>query len=392
MQVPLGYSLRNLAVRKMTTALTAGGMALVVFVFAAVLMLDAGLKQTLVDTGEDDNVVVIRRSAGSEVASNVERVPAAIVESLPQVALGAGGQPLISKESVVLITLNKRVAEGQAPRPSNVIIRGVDAMGLYLRPQVKIVAGRMFRPGVAEIVVARSIAQRFESAGLGESLRFGGREWRIVGLFDAGESGFDSEIWGDAEQLMQSFRRQVYSSLIFRLADPSAFAEAKEAIESDPRLMLEALRERDFYAEQSETLSAFIRILGLSLSVVFSLAAIIGAMITMYASVANRTAEIGTLRALGFRRRSILVAFMLESLFLALLGGGAGILAASLLQLVTLSTTNFKSFSELAFGFSMTPAIVVQSLLFALAMGFVGGVLPAVRAARMNIVDALRSV
>lgn len=392
MQVPLGYSLRNLAVRKMTTALTAGGMALVVFVFAAVLMLDAGLKQTLVDTGEDDNVVVIRRSAGSEVASNVERVPAAIVESLPQVALGAGGKPLISKESVVLITLNKRVAEGQAPRPSNVIIRGVDAMGLYLRPQVKIVAGRMFRPGVAEIVVARSIAQRFENAALGESLRFGGREWRIVGLFDAGESGFDSEIWGDADQLMQSFRRQVYSSLIFRLADPSAFAAAKEAIESDPRLMLEALRERDFYAEQSETLSAFIRILGLSLSVVFSLAAIIGAMITMYASVANRTAEIGTLRALGFRRRSILVAFMLESLFLALLGGGAGILAASLLQLVTLSTTNFKSFSELAFGFSMTPEIVVQSLLFALAMGFVGGVLPAVRAARMNIVDALRSV
>lgn len=392
MQVPLGYSLRNLAVRKMTTALTAGGMALVVFVFAAVLMLDAGLKQTLVDTGEDDNVVVIRRSAGSEVASNVERVPAAIVESLPHVALGAGGQPLISKESVVLITLNKRVAPGTPPRPSNVIIRGVDAMGLYLRPQVKIVAGRMFRPGVAEIVVARSIAQRFESAGLGDSLRFGGREWRIVGLFDAGESGFDSEIWGDADQLMQSFRRQVYSSLIFRLADPSAFAAAKEAIESDPRLMLEALRERDFYAEQSETLSAFIRILGLSLSVVFSLAAVIGAMITMYASVANRTAEIGTLRALGFRRRSILVAFMLESLFLALLGGGAGILAASLLQLVTLSTTNFKSFSELAFGFSMTPAIVVQSLLFALAMGFVGGVLPAVRAARMNIVDALRSV
>ena len=392
MQVPLGYSLRNLAVRKMTTALTAGGMALVVFVFAAVLMLDAGLKQTLVDTGEDDNVVVIRRSAGSEVASNVERVPAAIVESLPQVALGAGGKPLISKESVVLITLNKRVAEGQAPRPSNVIIRGVDTMGLYLRPQVKIVAGRMFRPGVAEIVVARSIAQRFENAALGESLRFGGREWQIVGLFDASESGFDSEIWGDADQLMQSFRRQVYSSLIFRLADPSAFAAAKEAIESDPRLMLEALRERDFYAEQSETLSAFIRILGLSLSVVFSLAAIIGAMITMYASVANRTAEIGTLRALGFRRRSILVAFMLESLFLALLGGGAGILAASLLQLVTLSTTNFKSFSELAFGFSMTPEIVVQSLLFALAMGFVGGVLPAVRAARMNIVDALRSV
>jgi len=392
MQVPIAYSLRNLHTRLVTTALTAGGMALVVFVFAAVLMLDEGLKRTLVDTGEADNVVVTRRSSGSEVQSSIERVPAAIVESLPQVAMGAGGERLISKESVVLITLNKRGSKGEIALASNVIIRGVDAMAFTLRPQVKIVAGRMFRAGQAEIVVARGIAERFENAALGDSLRFGSREWKIVGLFDAGQSGFDSEIWGDADQLMQAFRRPVYSSLIFRLVDPAAFDTAKAAIESDPRLMLEAKRERTFYADQSETLSAFIRILGLSLSVIFSVGAIIGAMITMYAAVANRTAEIGTLRAIGFRRRSILAAFLLESLFLALLGGIVGILAASTMQFLTLSTVNFQSFAELAFTFKLTPAIVGKSLLFALLMGFIGGVLPAVRAARMNIVDALRAV
>jgi ABC-type lipoprotein release transport system permease subunit len=391
MQVPIAYSLRNLRVRTMTTALTAGGMALVVFVFAAVLMLDEGLKKTLVDTGEADNVVVTRRSSGSEVQSNIERVPAAIVESLPQVAMGANGERLISKESVVLITLAKRGSKREVALVSNVIIRGVDAMGFTLRPQVKVVSGRMFRPGQAEIVVARGVAERFENASLGDSLRFGSREWKIVGLFDAGQSGFDSEIWGDADQLMQAFRRPVYSSLIFRLTDPAQFDQAKEAIESDPRLMLEAKRERTFYTDQSETLSTFIRILGLSLSVIFSVGAIIGAMITMYAAVASRTAEIGTLRAIGFRRRSILLAFLLESLFLALLGGIVGILAASTMQFLTLSTVNFQTFAELAFTFNLTPAIVAKSLVFAMVMGFIGGVLPAARAARMNIVDALRA-
>jgi ABC-type lipoprotein release transport system permease subunit len=391
MQVPIAYSLRNLQTRLMTTALTAGGMALVVFVFTAVLMLDEGLKKTLVDTGEADNVVVIRRSSGSEVQSNIERVPAAIVESLPQVAMGANGARLISKESVVLITLGKRGAKREVALVSNVIIRGVDAMGFTLRPQVKVVSGRLFRPGQAEIVVARGVAERFENASLGDSLRFGSREWKIVGLFDAGQSGFDSEIWGDADQLMQAFRRPVYSSLVFRLADPAQFDAAREAIESDPRLMLEAKRERTFYTDQSETLSTFIRILGLSLSVIFSVGAIIGAMITMYAAVASRTAEIGTLRAIGFRRRSILVAFLLESLFLALLGGSVGILAASTMQFLTLSTVNFQSFAELAFTFNLTPTIVAKSLVFAMVMGFIGGVLPAARAARMNIVDALRA-
>lgn len=387
MAIPLSYSFRNLWTRRLTTALTAGGMALVVFVFTVVLMLDAGLKKTLVATGSPDNVVVIRRSAGSEVQSGVERLQAAIVESLPQVALGEGGLRQVSKESVVLIALNKR----GSGKPANVVIRGVAPLGQILRPQVRLIAGRMFRPGANEVIAGRSIAERFVGAGLGESVRFGGRDWVVVGVFDAGKTGFDSEIWGDADLLMQSFRRPVYSSLLFRLTEPGAFAAAKASIESDQRLTLEAKRETQYYLDQSEQLSKFIRILGLSLSVIFSLGAMIGATITMYAAVANRVGEIGTLRALGFPRRSILAAFLFESLFLSLLGGAVGLGMASLMQFFTISTMNWQSFSELAFTFTLTPAIIVQSTLFSLAMGLVGGFLPSARAARLNIVDALRA-
>lgn len=389
MHLPLAYSLRNLWTRRLTTALTAGGMALVVFVFAAVLMLVEGLNQTLVATGSADNVVVIRKAAGTEVQSGIERNQAAIVESLPEVALGEGGIRLASKESVVLISLGKRGSGGA--KPANVVLRGLSPVGLALRPQVRIVAGRPFAPGSNEVVAGRAIAERFVGAGLGESLRFGGRDWVVVGLFDAGRSAFDSEIWGDADQLMQSFRRPVYSSLIFRLTDGAAFDRVSAALTGDPRLTVEAKREVDFYAEQSEQLANFIRILGLSLSVIFSIGAVIGAMITMYAAVANRVGEIGTLRALGFRRRAVLVAFLAEAVVLALLGGVAGLALASLMQFFSISTMNWQSFAELAFSFTLTPAIAAKSLVFALVMGVVGGVLPAARAARLNIVEALRA-
>lgn len=384
--IPLSYSLRNLWARRLTTLLTAGGMALVVFVFATVLMLGQGLRETLVDTGRADNVVVIRKGSETEVQSVVERNQAALVESLPQIVRGAGGQPLVSKETVVLITLAKR----SGGKPANVIIRGVGEAGMVLRPQLQIVEGRMFRPGSEEIVVGSGISGRFRGVGLGEAVRFGGREWRVVGIFDAGRSGFDSEIWGDVEQLLQTFRRQAFSSLLFRLADPARFEDVRRHLDGDPRLLLEAKPERTFYADQSALLANFIRILGLTLSVIFSVGAIIGATITMYAAVASRTAEIGTLRALGFRRSSVLLAFLMESLLLSLLGGLAGLAAASLMQLFTISTMNWQSFSELAFSFRLTPAIAVRTLLFALGMGLIGGVMPALRAARMSIVSALR--
>jgi ABC-type lipoprotein release transport system permease subunit len=378
---------RNLAARRLTTALTAGGMALVVYVFATVLMLSAGLEATLVSTGQDDNIIVIRRGAQTEVQSGIDRRQAGIVESLPDIAIGQDGERLISKEPVVLINLPKR----DSGKPSNVVIRGVTPTGLVLRPQVRIVEGRMFRPGTAEVIAGRAIASGFRGAGVGETLRFASRDWTVVGVFDGGRTGFDSEIWGDAEQMLQAFRRVGFSALLFRLADTDRFEAGRDAIESDPRLTLEAKRETRFYADQSEALSKFISYLGTTISVIFSIGAIIGAMITMYASVASRTAEIGTLRALGFSRAAILVAFLGESLLLGLLGGILGLGGAAFMQTLSISTTNFQTFAEIAFRFALTPGIVVAALLFSLAMGFVGGFLPAARAARLSIVDALRA-
>ena len=387
MAIPVGYIARNLLARRLTTALTAGGMALVVYVFATVLMLAAGLQKTLVSTGQDDNVVVIRRGSQTEVQSGIDRLQAGIVDSVPDIAVAADGQRLVSREPVVLINLPKRATT----KPANVVIRGVTAGGLALRPQVHLVEGRMFRPGTAEVIAGRAIASGFQGAGLGETLRFASRDWTVVGVFDAGRSGFDSEIWGDAEQMMQAFRRTSYSSMLFKLADPARFDEVKAALESDPRLTLEAKRETRFYADQSEALAKFISYLGTAISIIFSIGAIIGAMITMYASVAARVGEIGTLRALGFTRTSILLAFLGESLLLGLVGGVVGLAGASVMQALSISTTNFQTFAELAFTFKLTPRIVVASLVFALAMGFVGGFLPAARAARLRIVDALRA-
>jgi ABC-type antimicrobial peptide transport system permease subunit len=386
MHIPYSYIIRNLWTRRLTTLLTAAGMALVVFVFAATLMLAEGLNKTLVETGSPDNVVVIRKAANSEVQSGVDRSQAAIVESMEEVAIGADGKPLLDKELVVLINLPKR----RTNKPSNVVIRGVGPMGLTLRNQVRLVAGRIPRPGSTEVVAGKNIADRFQGGGMGETLRFAMRDWTVVGILSAGKTGFDSEIWGDVDQLMQAFRRPVYSSVIFRMRDPSAFKVLKERLEGDPRLTVEAKSETRYYADQSEAMARFLRILGLTLTVIFSIGAIIGAMITMYAAVANRTTEIGTMRALGFGRMSILVAFMLESLLLGLVGGGMGIFASSFMQLITISTMNWQTFSELAFSFALNLDIIWKSLVFSIIMGFVGGLLPALRAARMGIVDALR--
>ena len=387
MAIPYSYSFRNLWTRRLTTVLTASGMALVVFVFAATLMLVEGLQKTLVATGSPDNVVVIRKSATSEVQSGVERGQAAIVESQPEVAIGADGRQLLAKELVVLINLPKRGSN----KPSNVTIRGVGPASLLLRPQVRLMLGRMPRSGSAEIIAGASIAKRFKGGGIGETVRFGMHDWTVVGIFDAGSTGFSSEIWGDVDQLMQAFRRPLYSSLLFKLRDSSEFDRFKQRIESDPRLTIEAKRETRYYLDQSEAMATFLRILGIALTVIFSLGAVIGAMITMYAAVANRVTEIGTLRAIGFDKGSILAAFILEALFLGLFGGLVGLFFASFMQLLTISTMNWQSFAELAFSFALTFAIIWKSLLFSLIMGFVGGIMPAFRAARMNIVDALRA-
>jgi len=275
---------------------------------------------------------------------------------------------------------------------TNVPVRGVSPAGVALRPQVKLVDGRMFTFGSSEIIVGNEIAGRFNGVAIGDKIKFAGRYWTIVGHYDAGRTGFASEIWGDGDQIMQAFNRQAYSVMIVKLKDSKSFDALKTKIEADPRLNnFKVLREKQFYEEESESLANFIRIMGIVITVIFSFGAMIGAMITMYAAVANRTVEIGTLRALGFKRRSVLTAFLIESLFISIIGGGIGILVASLLSLVTISTTNFASFSEIAFGFSITPGIIIGTLIFSALMGFVGGFLPSFRAAKLDIINALRS-
>ncbi len=382
------YSYRNLWVRRLTTLLTAGGMGLVVFVFAAVLMLALGLEKTLVSTGSRDNAVFIRRSAEAEVQSVVDRIEAGILENQPEIKAGDDGQRFAAREVVVLISLGRK-SDGSV---ANITLRGVDPRTSFaLRPQLRISEGRSFHSGAAEIVVGKSIARRFAIGGLGETITFGMRTWTVVGIMDSGGNGFESEIWGDARLVMNSFRRPVYSSVIGRLIDSSAFSSLRERVLKDPRLTVEAQRETEYYAAQSRLMANFIRILGITLTLIFGLGAVIGSMVTMYAAVSSRVSEIGTLRALGFKRGTILSAFLMESLFLGLIGGLLGILAASFMDQLTFSTMNWQTFSDLSFRFTLTRSIVLDALGFALVMGLIGGILPAFRAARMSIVASLRT-
>lgn len=385
--IPWSYAVRNLWARRVTTLLTAIGMALVVFVFTAVLMLGAGLEATLVATGSSENLLMTREGAETEVQSSISREHASILLSDPGVATMANGAKWASRESVILIALPKRGAD----RPGNVTLRGIEPAALTLRPQVRLVAGRLFESGRSEVITGRAIANGFTGAGLGESLRFGLREWRVVGVFDAGRTAFGSEIWGDANQFMQAYRRNTYSVVLMKLLHPEQWSAVAGAFEADPRLQVKAQPETVFYAAQAEVMSTFLRILGWVLSLIFSVAAVIGATITMYASVAARTAEIGTLRAIGFRRRAVFLSFLMESLFLGGVGGVLGILSAASLSRVSVSTMNWQTFSEVSFRFELGVDIVVSAMLFALAMGIVGGALPALRASRLDILTALRA-
>ena len=387
MKIPLFYSYRNLLARKLTTGLTVLGLGLVVFVFCAVLMMSHGIKKTMAATGSDDNAIVIRKASQNEMLSYISRDQMGILEAQPEIARNPSGRPLVAGELYVAVSLEKRNGSGAV----NVVVRGVGPQSMAMRSSVKLVAGRVFSEGLSEVIVGKQAAERFKGAELGGSVHFGQREWRVVGVFEAERSAFESEIWGDVNQLLPAFDRPVVSSLTMKLADPSKFSELKKRLEGDPRLTVDVKREKEYYADQSFTITTFITVLGLVISIFFSFGATIGAMITMYASVANRSSEIGTLRALGFQRRSILGAFLAESVLLSLSGGVIGVAAASLLSLVTVSTTNWDTFSELAFGFALSTAIVASALIFSVLMGFFGGFLPAVRAARMNIINALRA-
>jgi ABC-type lipoprotein release transport system permease subunit len=387
MAVPFKYSIKNFGSRKLTTFITIAGIALVVFVFTAVLMMANGLEETLVATGSQDNVKIVRKSASGEISSIIDSETQSVIRTLPHIA-ASEGQPVISTEPVVVINLDK-VGGGI----SNVTVRGVSPVTNTLRPELEIIDGKMFNPSLRELIVGESLSENFENAQVGNQIKFAGDTWKIVGKFTAGGSGFDSELWGNSSQLLDAFNRgNSVSSITLKLDNAANYEAFSKAFTGERRLnQFEVKKEPDYYAEQSEFLSGFIKILGIFITIIFSIGATVGAMITMYAAVANRTVEVGTLRALGFSRRSVLIVFLFESLMIALIGGGIGIVLASFLQLISISTLNWNSFSEIAFSFTLSEPIVISSLIFAVVMGIFGGFLPSVRAARLKIVNALRA-
>ncbi|MCC6966019.1 MAG: ABC transporter permease [Nitrospira sp.] len=379
------YSLRNLWARRVTTLLTLSGLGLVVFVFVAILMLTHGLEQAMGRTGDPSNAILLSKGALSEIESSLSRDQTGVLASQPEVVILEDHQVAAVREIALQLTLRKQDRGSLA----NLSVRGSSFVAFAVRPRVRIVQGRAWQPGTTEVIVGSQVARQFPEARLAETLRFGRREWTVVGIFEAEGSGFDSEVWGDVDQMMTTFHRTAFSSMTLRLADPEVLPAFKTRLERDPRFKVSVKREPEYYEGKAEGLARLIRVTGLFLTVVFSVGAILGATMTMSASVAHRTTEIGTLRTLGFTRGHILQAFLLESILLGLAGGLLGVAGAALLNRVTISTVNWDTGAELAFGFHLTPGMVGEGVLFAVCMGLIGGLVPAARAARLEIVQAL---
>ena len=387
MALPLKYNVRNVFVRWRATIATILGVALVVAVYVLVQSMAAGLEKTSRNTGDPRNIMVVRKGSTAESSSQVTREQFKTLEYLPQIARDESGRPLVSADVLILITLARREIEGEA----HVTVRGVSAAGIALHPQVMLTQGRWFEPGKREAVLSRKIAARFANCQPGETFRTGSHEFKVAGLFEAGNSAFDSEIWIDADEARSVFTRNNYSSVLARMESKEAGEEFVRRVESDKRLPLRAEPEVKYYSQQTRTATP-IKVLGSLLGTAMSIGAIFAAMNTMYASVGARTREIGTLRVLGYRRRTILGSFVLEGTMLAGIGGVIGCVLALPLHGYSTGMMSFETFSEVAFQFRITPMLVFQGMLFSLLIGIVGSLLPAVRAARLPVISALKAV
>ena len=385
--IPLSYNVRSILRRRFSAVATAAGLGLVVFVFAAVLMLARGVEETLKATGSPRNAILLRKGSTTELTSFLPRDAAKVFSADSAVAV-EGGKAVASPELFVIFQLQRADANGTA----NVGFRGVTPEGLRLlrSETVHVTDGRLPQPATSEVMIGKAVRGRYKGALLGQSIRIARRDWQVVGVFDAEGSGFESEVWGDADQIADAAHRIGYSQLTVRLKSPSELGALRATVDADPRYNLEAKREDRYYEEASGPLATFVRALGTVIAVFFAFGATLGAMITMYAQVASRVREVGTLRALGFRRRAVLGSFLVESLILALIGAIAGCAFASMLGALSFSTMNFSSFTEIKFRFHFAPAVAVWSTLFAVAMGLLGGALPATRAARLAIAEATK--
>lgn len=388
MAIPVAYNLRNLVVRKTTTIMTALGIGLTVAVLLAILALVAGLKRALDATGDPLEVLILRKGSDSELASNFSREGFQYIKFKPGIARDKSGDPLASLEIVTVINL----VSVDAPDGMNITVRGLTPTGIELRDGLKLVEGRWFDPGKREVVVGESIAKRFPDARLGHKLRFGTGDWDVVGIMSAGQSATNSEVFADLNQVSSDFHRsEVLSSALLRATDPVAAHALVEDLTNDQKLNVRAELEKDYYAAQTNS-AAPVRYLGLLVSIIMAVGSAFAAMNTMYAAVARRSREIGTLRVLGFSRASILFSFFTESLLLAALGGLLGIILVLPLNGVTTGVGNFVTFSEIAFNFRVTPNIMVTGVLFAMILGALGGLFPAWNASRKEVLTALRQV
>ncbi len=385
MPVPLRYSIRHVARRWRTTTLTVFAIALVVAMLVIVLSLAQGLSEAFVSSGDPRNLLVLRKGSTSETNSTVDRKHLANIRFLDGIAAGPDGRPLAELETINIASMEK-VSGGK----SNAIVRGAGQSSFQMRPGLRIVEGRSWTPGLQELIVGDGASKRFVGARVGDRIKLVKSEWTIVGRFDAGRTAFDSEFWGDIEVLNREFDRDVYSSIIVQAADPAGRDRLKAAIEVNQQLSgLKPRAETDYYAEQTKN-SKPIQYLGTMIAVIMAVGAVFSAMNTMYAAISSRAREIGTLRILGYSRRSILLCFMIESAILGLCGGVAGGLLALPMNGVATGTSNMYSFSEVAFAFRVTPSLLGIGVAFAMVMGVVGGFLPALQASRAAIVDSLR--
>ena len=390
MTIPIVYNVRSLGARWTSSVVAVLGIAGTVGVFVAMLSLARGFEATLMASGSERNAIVRRAGATSEMDSSVMLEQVRVVEDAPGVVREGGAGPLVSPEVVVIASfpLKGRGTEGNAQ------VRGVSLKALAVRPTVKIVAGRAFQPGLSELLVGRNVSAAYEGLELGQTVKFGGGTWTVVGVFDSGGTAYDSELWCDYSVLRQVYQRplNMFQSATARLTSPEALTGFKDALTSDPRVTVQIDREIDYYAKQSRQLTTLITVLGSIVAVVMGIGAVFGALNTMYSAVSERSREIATLRALGFGSGSVVTSFVLEALFIALVGGLLGCVVVLPLNGLTTGTINWQTFSHLAFAFRVTPDLLAMGIAFALMMGLIGGVPPAVRAARAPIAFALREL
>lgn len=387
MAIPLKYNIGNLTSRKLSTILTVCGIGVVIAVMVAMLALQNGVRTAIVSSGSKDNLIVLREGALAESTSWVTRDAYRVIRSTPGIAKDAKGEPIISPELVILFKLPKK----DNPKGSNVNVRGVTPNAFVLRPEIEMVGGRMFRPGTNEVIVSRRVQERFANVDLGQQFRFGPREWTVVGVFDGKGKSFDSEMWADVDYLGLAQKRSEYSSVLLRPESSAAAASIRDTIKGDNRLKLNVKSEYTYYEEQTSGLVGIVILVGF-VTVFMVIGAILGAMNSMFSAIASRKRELATMRALGFKRRAILLSIVIEAAFIALLGGIAGVLFALPVNGIATGTTNFVTFSEVAFNFRITPQVAIFAILLAVVAGVIGGLLPAINASRLPITRALREI